>query len=98
MFDDLLEPPDYLDCMLEIYNLKAEAKLLSDECLVQEVMEISSGIERTPETDESMSRFFNYGSLEYADRRIVENCYVLLKNFLCLDTNGDVYQTLKDIG
>jgi len=93
MFDELMEEPDILDCMLEIHELKEEAKYISDEKLVDTIVDYTSSVKTTPETDVAISRYFNLGSISVEDREKLENCYVLLKNYLCFDDKGAIFTT-----
>jgi len=73
--------------------LKQQAKMESDEDLVDFVTEYSNSVELTTQTELAMSSFFNTGHLNYKNRVILENCYVLLKNYLCIGLDGQIYQT-----
>lgn len=74
--------------------LKEESKLLSAGTLIEFVSEISQDLEITPETENAMAAYFNTGRLNTENRKVLENCYVLLKNFLCIAEDGEICQTL----
>lgn len=83
MFEELLAEPDLLDCLLEAHVLKEDARRLSDQRLVEHVVDLAGIVETSKETDLAISRYFNMGILGEQDRSTLENCYVLTKNCLC---------------
>ena len=92
--ENLLPPtPDVLECMLEIHQLKSKAMSMSDEQLVIFISSHSTNVVLTNETEEVLGKFFMKGELSKEDRKIAEDCYVLLKNYLCVDPSGEVYYT-----
>jgi hypothetical protein len=96
MFDDLMDPPDCLDCMMDIHKLKEEAKILPNETLVEVIVEFSTTVAMNDETELALTKFFNYGTLDPNERQLIENCYVLLKNYLCVDIeDGEIRYTVK---
>lgn len=95
MDDFLLPPPnDHLDCLVEVYMLKEEARMLSDEILVEYVSETSRDIEINIDSENAMASFFNTGKLSLYNRKILENCYILIKNYLCVSEDGEICHTL----
>lgn len=95
MDDFLLPPPsDLSDCLVEAHILKQEAIFLDDYELVNFVSQYSDYITITEETQNAISNYFNKGRLSKTNRDLIENCYVLLKNYLCIGLDGQIYQTL----
>lgn len=93
MFSEPVDSPDLLDCMLEIHNLKEESKSVPNEKLVSFVVDFANNVDINHDTEMALSRFFNTGSLSNNDRILIENCYVLMKNYLCVNTQGEIYKT-----
>ena len=89
MFEDLLEEPDLLDCMVETHVLKEDAKKMDDKTLVEYVVEYTKAITVTERTELAVSRYFNLGQLGSEDRDILENFYVIKRCILCWCDNDD---------
>jgi hypothetical protein len=89
ILDDLLEPTDIIDCMIELHHLKERAKFKSDESLVKHIVDFDAGLEMTGDTDDAIKYYFNCGVLPPFQRERLENYYVLLENNLCWGEPSD---------
>lgn len=91
MFEEEQEEHDVLDCLIEVHELKENAKVRSDETLIKTICDFSSRIDLDAETEKAIDTFFKEGYLNGRQRQKIENCYVLMNNTLCWvePKNGD---------
>jgi len=83
MIDDLLEPSDIVDCIVEIHFLKERAKYKNDESLVKYIVDFDAGVSMSEDTNDAISHYFNSGYLPPKQRELLEDYFVLLENNLC---------------
>jgi hypothetical protein len=96
MFDDLLEEATIVDCILEIDEIASKATFLSNEKLVNFIMDWDTNIEIGEDAQLALNEFFNTGKLCKENRKVLENCYILMRNCLCWGEDEDgsgVYST-----
>jgi hypothetical protein len=96
MFDDLLEEATIVDCILEVDEIGAKAKILPTEKLINFIMEWDTNVEIDEDAQIALNEFFNTGKLSKENRQTLEHCYVLMRNCLCWGEDEDgsgVYST-----
>lgn len=91
--DEYGESPDLLDCLVEIHEIKENAKRRSDDNLVKFICESTGKLDLDKRTEKAIDLFFQTGYLTEKQRQLIENCYVALENTLCwvepADKDGD---------
>lgn len=96
MIDDLLEEATIVDCILEVDEIASKANFLSNEKLVNFIMEWDTNVEIDEDAQIALNEFFNTGELSMGNRKTLENCYILMRNCLCWGEDEDgsgVYST-----
>lgn len=97
MFDDLFGDyaPDQIDCLLDVYLLKEEVKSISSSTLVDTIMHYLDTLEVSEGTNSAINRYLKSGTVNNEDRKVLENCYIILRNDFCINQDGEVCATKR---
>jgi hypothetical protein len=79
------QAPDILDSLSEVFILKEKSVTLTDEKLIDFVIEYTVNLDTDQETKDAIASFFNKGKLSFDQRKVLENCYINLNTKICLD-------------
>jgi len=83
---------DEIDCMVQRFKLKKEAREFSTDVLVNYIAECENFFQINEDFDEIVLNYWNDSLISKVDREMLEDLYVLMK-VTCIGEDGVIYLT-----